>query len=183
MSRIQIPDDLVDPWTYVLETFVPNIGSAAIRFSRAVYEHTQLSLREMEAARYRTALINGCRKCQIGRAARDFNTQLRVGDQPLERPMTSRGPVPSEDFYQAVLDWRTSPQFTARERLAIEYAERLGKEPQSFEGDEPFWLSLKTHFSDLELVDLSLSIVSWIAFGRLAHALQIDGTSCMVSDQ
>ena len=42
------------------------------------------------------------------------------------------------------------------------------------EGDESFWAQMHANFSDNELVDLSFSVASWIAFGRVTHALELD---------
>jgi len=177
MARVHIPDGVMEfPQNYVFRTYAGAIGAAADNFSRAVYEHTKLSLREMEAARYRTALINGCLLCKAARAGRDFDEYLPSSDKPLERAMSRRGPKPTEQFYETIAlgSWRDSSAFTSRERLAIEYAERLGERPQSMQGDEEFWASMREHFSDAEVVDLTLSTVSWIAIGRAAHALEVD---------
>jgi alkylhydroperoxidase family enzyme len=179
MTRVSVPDDTAEfPFNYVFSTYAPEISKAAINFSRAVYEHTLLSLREMEAARYRTALINGCMVCTQARAARDFDTHMPTSSIPFERPMSTRGPAPDESFYSAVTDWQNARIFSTRERLAIEYAERLGERPRSMQGDEAFWSRMRTNFSDREIVDLSLSIGSWIALGRVSHALELD-TVCI----
>jgi alkylhydroperoxidase family enzyme len=56
-----------------------------------------------------------------------------------------RGEAPDEASYAAVIDWRTSNMFSYRERLAIEFAERLSLEPQGFARDEAepvAWISI-----------------------------------------
>jgi alkylhydroperoxidase family enzyme len=183
MNRVLIPDDVQEfPVSYVFRTYAPELGSAAVAFSRAVYERTQLSLREMEAARVRTAYINGCLLCKGGRAARDFDTHLPVSDVPFERPMSSRGAVPDEAFYGAIAHWRDSNLFTERERLAMEYAERIGEQPRSLEGDEDFWRRIRAEFDDRQLVDLTISISSWIALGRVMHVLELDNVCAPVHE-
>jgi alkylhydroperoxidase family enzyme len=180
MPRVHVPDSHADdPSAFVWARYAPEIGAAAGAFSRAVYENSSLSLREMEAARMRTAQINGCKLCIGMRAARDLEGHLaRNGGHP-EKAVSARGnPVPDEAFYAAVEQWREAPCFSPRERLAIEYAERLGAAPQSMEQDEDFWARLHAHFSDAEIVDMTFSIASWIGFGRLTHALELDGV-CM----
>ncbi len=175
MNRVHIPADVEEfPVSYVFETYAPELGAAAMAFSRAVYERTLLSLREMEAARVRTAHINGCQICKGGRAARDFDTHLPVSDVPFERPMSSRGPVPDDAFYAAIPHWRDSNLFTERERLAMEYAERIGEQPRSLEDDEDFWRRIRATFDDRQLVDLTISISSWIGLGRVMHVLELD---------
>lgn len=178
--RVEMPsNDTADfVQSVIFRAYAPKIGEAAEAFGRAVYEHTLLSLREMEGARYRTALINGCMSCQKGRPGRDLDTHLPGSDAPLERPMSARGPTPDDAFYEAVHDWRNSPVFSERERLAIELAERMGESPRSMAEDEVFWRAVKSSFTDAELVDLTLSIACWIALGRTAHTLEFDAL-CM----
>lgn len=175
MSRLSVPEsEAQSPGGYIFKHHAPKLGAALMNYSAAVYEHTSLSLREMEGARYRTALINGCIVCQRGRALRDFNTHNPGSGTAFDRPMHARGDHPDEDFYQAVPEWRTSALFSTRERLAIEFAERMGERPQSMAGDEEFWSKLKANFSDGEIVDLTLSVGSWMAVGRVSHILELD---------
>ncbi len=169
------------PSIFAFDHYARKLSRPAMGYSRAVYEHTELSIHEMEGARYRTALINGCAVCRTARAGRDFDTYMPGSDTPLERPMSTRGELPSEEFYAAVEGWRTSPLFSERERIAIEFAERMGEAPQSFAGDEAFWRRIKSHFDDNEIVDLTLSIGSWIAFGRATHILELDSLCVLPS--
>src|SRR5260221_7092874 len=101
----------------------------------------------MEGARYRTAQINGCSMCAEHRAY-TYDTHLPGSPVPLERPMHTRGQLPDEAYYQAVAEWRSSPVFSPRERLAIDFAERMGLDPQGFKADEEFWARLHAHYSD-----------------------------------
>ena len=180
MPRVHVPDEFAhDPSAYIWSHYRPEIGAAAGAYSRAVYECSTMTVREMEAARIRTAQINGCKLCIGMRAARDLENHLeRSGGNP-EKAVTARGnPVPDEAFYAAILVWQTADCFSDRERLAIEFAERLGEAPQSMEMDEGFWARLHANFSDAEIVDMTFSIGSWISFGRLTHALELDNV-CM----
>lgn len=180
MPRVHVPEAYAhDPSAYVWAHYAPEVGAAAGAFSRAVYEHATMSLREMEAARIRTANINGCALCMGMRAARDLGGHLaRSGGNP-DKAVSARGnPVPDEAFYDAVAHWRDASCFSERERLAIDYAERLGQAPQSMDHDEDFWARMHKNFSDAEIVDMTFAIGSWIAFGRLTHVLELDGV-CM----
>ena len=173
MPRVHIPEEAADsPTGYVYSQYVPKIGAAAAGLSVAVYEHSLLSPREMEGARYRTAQINGCSMCLEHRAVHN-DTHL-AGTHEFERPMHTRGALPDEAFYEAVADWRHSPVFSPRERLTIAFAERIGLEPRSFDGDEAFWGELHAHFTDAVIVDLTLSCASWVAMGRVTHILGLD---------
>jgi alkylhydroperoxidase family enzyme len=40
--------------------------------------------------------------------------------------------------------------------------------------DEDFWTRMSDHYSQQEIVELSMSIGAWLAFGRLNHVLGID---------
>ena len=181
MIRVDVPEQYRDdPSPYVWSTHVPEIAAAAVGYSKAVYEGSNLSLREFEGARVRTAQINGCLVCQSFRANRDLRGYLeRVGGD-VNRSVVGRGDaVPDEAFYAAVAEWRTSPLFSARERIAIEFADRMGMEPKSLASDEAFWQRAHAHFSDKEIVDLSFSVASWMAMGRVAHVLGLD-TTCAI---
>ena len=138
---------------YVWGEMVPGIGAAAANFSLSVYQHTTLGLREFEAARLRIAQLNGCLFCLDWRTDRD-------------------GVKVEEEFADAVLNWRTTERFDERTRLAAEYAERYAVDHHNI--DEEFWTRMSEHYSQREIVELSMSIGAWLAFGRLNHVLGID---------
>jgi alkylhydroperoxidase family enzyme len=153
---IDVPDGK-DPITYVWGELVPHIGPAAARFSGAVYAHTTLGLREFEAARLRIAQSNGCLFCQDWRTERD-GTHVEDG------------------FDEEVRGWRTSTALGARERLAAEYAERYAEDHHGLEPgvDPDFWERMFAHYSQAELVELTMCLGSWLAFGRLNRVLGLD---------
>ncbi len=138
---------------YVWGEMVPGIGTAAANFSLSVYQHTTLGLREFEAARLRIAQINGCLFCLDWRTERD-------------------GQKVEEEFAEAVTQWRTTEIFDERTRLAAEYAERYAVDHHNI--DEDFWTRMSEHYSQKEIVELSMSVGAWLAFGRLNHVLGID---------
>ncbi|MER6188299.1 carboxymuconolactone decarboxylase family protein [Streptomyces sp. NPDC001652] len=153
--KIDIPQG-ADPILHVWGDMVPGIGPAAGAFSLAVYEYTTLGLREFEAARLRIAQINGCLFCLDWRTDR--------GGEKVEA-----------DFLDAVTQWRTTDAFDERTRLAAEYAERYALDHHGL--DEDFWARFTAHYSQAEIVELSMCIGSWLAFGRLNHVLGLD-TAC-----
>ena len=155
--NIDIPEGK-DPIAYVWGEMVPGIGVPASNFSLAVYAHTTLGLREFEAARLRIAQINGCAFCLDWRTERDGE---KVG----------------EEFADAVTQWRTTDAFDDRTRLAAEYAERYALDHHGL--DDEFWSRMTAHYSQREIVELSMSIGSWLAFGRLNHVLGLD-TVCIM---
>jgi alkylhydroperoxidase family enzyme len=153
---IDVPEGK-DPITYVWGEMVPHIGPAASRFSAAVYAHTSLSLREFEAARLRIAQSNGCLFCQDWRTERD-------------------GVTVEDGFDEEVRAWRTSEVLDARERLAAEYAERYAEDHHGLEpgADDDFWERMFARFTQAEVVELTMCLGSWLAFGRLNRVLGLD---------
>ena len=182
MAQIDVPqgDDL-DLGLQALKLHAPELTAAASAYSQVVYQKSKLSLREMEGARYRTAQLNGCVVCQGFRAERDLIPYIKTAGGSVTEGPAARGPAPDEAFYQAVIDWRTSPLFSPRERVAIELAERMGARPLSMHGDDAFWEEVHAVYSDGELADLALSIGSWIALGRVVHTLELDTVCPMPS--
>ncbi|KQY32453.1 MULTISPECIES: carboxymuconolactone decarboxylase family protein [Nocardia] len=154
---IDIPEGK-DPIGYVWGEMVPGIGVAAAAFSLSVYEHSTLGLREFEAARLRIAQINGCLFCQDWRTERD-------------------GQKVEAEFPEAVTHWRDTDQFDERTRLAAEYAERYATDHHGL--DDEFWVRMFAEYSQAEVVELSMSIGSWLAFGRLNRVLGLD-TVCVL---
>ncbi|MET9954301.1 carboxymuconolactone decarboxylase family protein [Streptomyces sp. NPDC006339] len=154
---IDIPEGQ-EPIGYVWGDMVPGIGTAAANFSLSVYAHTTLGLREFEAARLRIAQINGCRFCLDWRTDRD-------------------GEKVEEEFAEAVLAWRTTDAFDERTRLAAEYAERYALDHHHL--DEEFWSRMTASYSQVEIVELTMSLGSWLAFGRLNRVLGLD-TVCVL---
>jgi alkylhydroperoxidase family enzyme len=152
MARIDLPEgDELTSWLS-LSPIGPGLGS----FAEHVYTKSRLSRREFEAARYRIAESNRCVTC--------MNT--RYEDGPSEGL--------DEDFYSGVMNWRTDPQFSERERLAIEFAERFA---ERWTDDDPdFWARLRSAYSDGEIVDLALQVAELVGAGRILHMLDIAQT-------
>ncbi|WP_331771579.1 carboxymuconolactone decarboxylase family protein (plasmid) [Embleya sp. NBC_00888] len=150
--RIDIPEDK-DPLAYVWAEMVPEIGIAASTFSMKVYDASKLGLREFEAARLRIAQINGCIFCLDWRTERD-------------------GEKVEDGFDVAVTEWRSTEVFDDRTRLAAEYAERYAVDHHNL--DDEFWARMTAHYTQAEIVELSMAIGSWLAFGRLNHVLGLD---------
>lgn len=151
-SGLEVPE-AKHPIMYVWGEMVPGIGVAAAKFSQAVYDDTTLGLTEFEAARLRIAQINGCLFCQDWRTERDG---VKVPD----------------GFDVAVEQWRTTDALDARAKLAAEYAERFAIDHHGI--DQDLWGRLLEHYTHAELVELSMCLGSWIAFGRLNHVFGLD---------
>ncbi|MFD3513499.1 carboxymuconolactone decarboxylase family protein [Streptomyces sp. NPDC058657] len=155
--HIDIPEGK-EPLGYVWGELVPGIGPAAADLSLAVYAHTTLGLREFEAARLRIAQINGCQFCLDWRTDRD-------------------GEKVEDGFADAVAQWRTTEAFDVRTRLAAEYAERFALDHHHI--DEEFWTRMHHAYKQAEVVELTMCLGSWLAFGRLNRVLGLD-TVCVL---
>ena len=69
-------------------------------------------------------------------------------------------------------------QFSAREKLAVDYAEKLASDHHNM-GDE-FFDGLRTEFSDAEILELGMMIGQYIGFGRLLMVLDLEPKVCLV---
>ena len=172
-----INDDLAalgSPAKTVWGHYQPEMASAAGAMSLAVYQNSKLSLREAEAARFQTALINGCNACYNYRVARDLPGYI-ASAMPGEQANVGaeRGPAPDEALYAAVESGDLAA-LSPREQLAVEFAARTGTDPKGIPHDDALWTRMHAHFDDREIVDLAYSVTTWIAAGRFLHVLGLD---------
>jgi alkylhydroperoxidase family enzyme len=148
MPRIDVPDGQ-DPLMHLWAGTATALTGPAAKFSDAVYNRSQLPLREFEAARITMARINDCHICR-----------------------TMRNPEgPDEAFYDAVLG--DGHGLSEREALAAEFARRFATDHLAM--DDDLWDRLHAVFGDDELVELGLCVGSWLAFGRLNRVFDVDG--------
>ena len=67
-------------------------------------------------------------------------------------------------------------QFSDRERLALEYAERLAVDHHSV--DDAFFDRLRGQFDDAEILELGMMAGQYIGFGRLLKVLDLRPKFC-----
>ncbi|MBC8749426.1 AhpD family alkylhydroperoxidase [Paraburkholderia sp. WC7.3g] len=102
-----------------------------------------------ELVRLRASQINGCAYCV------DMHTSdARKGGETERRLAT-------------VVVWRETPFFTDRERAALEWTEALTLVSHDHVPDA-VWQAVRPHFSDEELVDLTLLVAAINAWNRFA---------------
>ena len=77
----------------------------------------------------------------------------------------------NEELYAHVAE-HGHPEYSAQEQVAIEYAERFALDHLGI--DDVFWARLREQFTDPEVLDLSICIGNWLAFGRLTQVLHLD---------
>jgi AhpD family alkylhydroperoxidase len=102
-----------------------------------------------DLVRLRASQINGCAFC-----VDMHTTDARKGGETDRRLAT-------------VIVWRETPFFTARERAALEWTEALTLVSENHVPDA-VWEAVKPHFSEAELVDLTLLISAINAWNRFA---------------
>jgi len=158
LPRIELPEGKSDPEVRMWK-LRPEMGMGAGTLSHAVYEQSILPVRERELARMRIAQINDCAICQQWRKTAGTAEAL------------------TEDDFANVMEYRTYPGYSERERLAVEYAERFAL--AHTEIDDAFFDRLRAEFTDAEILDLTVCIGAWLALGRTMNVLGIDD-SCRI---
>jgi AhpD family alkylhydroperoxidase len=152
MARIEIPDgpggDAAMVWT-----LRPEMAGMVDRMITTAYSRSILDPTEREAARMRIAELNACAACATFRAS-------SVVDAGVD-----------DDLYAHVSEWRTWPGYTARQRLAIEFAEGFATDHRAVD-DEQF-ARLRAAFTDAEILDLTLCCAVFVGLGRTLEVLQI----------
>ncbi|WP_442583006.1 carboxymuconolactone decarboxylase family protein [Mesorhizobium sp. ASY16-5R] len=126
----------------------PDLLKAVSALEQAVqdsgFDHMLVHLVKLRASQ-----INGCAYCvdmHVKEARKDGETEQRI---------------------HLISAWRESPLYSERERAALEWTEALTLLPQSRAADE-FYDPLKTHFSDVEIVQLTVLIGVINTWNRLA---------------
>jgi alkylhydroperoxidase family enzyme len=84
----------------------------------------------------------------------------------------------TEEKILAVGECQTSALFTDRERLALEFAEKMALDHASI--DDSFFKRLRAEFSDSQIVELGMAIGQYIGFGRLLMVLDVERPICML---
>jgi alkylhydroperoxidase family enzyme len=86
----------------------------------------------------------------------------------------------TEEMYEHVEQHRDHPEYSDAERVAIEYAERFALDHLAI--DDAFFLRLREHFSDADILDLTICIADFLGFGRLTQVLKLD-QACSLDGQ
>ncbi|WP_050465511.1 carboxymuconolactone decarboxylase family protein [Herbaspirillum autotrophicum] len=106
-----------------------------------------------ELVRLRASQINGCAFC----------LDMHVTD--------ARKAGESERRLATVSAWRETPFFSERERAALEWTEALTLVSQQHVPDA-VWEAVRPHFTEAELVELTLLITSINSWNRFAIAFR-----------
>ncbi len=85
----------------------------------------------------------------------------------------------TEDKISRLPDFRADPAFDERERVALEFAEKMALDHASA-ADDAFFRRLRAHFGDDEIVELGMAIGQYIGFGRLLMVLDLERPVCEI---
>ncbi|MBW0015253.1 carboxymuconolactone decarboxylase family protein [Mycobacterium sp.] len=161
MARLHVPDGPGGE-AAMIWTLRPELGGMVERMIRGAYQQSILPVDERELARMRIAQLNDCVACSDFRA----------------RSVLDAGPrAPAPELYDNVAAYSSYPGYTARQRLAIEYAERFVTHHESL--DDAFFERLRAVFSDEEILDLTLCVAVFLGLGRSLAVLGVD-RSCAI---
>ena len=107
----------------------------------------------LELVKMRASQINGCAFCL------DMHSK------------DARAAGETEQRLYALNAWRETPFFSDRERAALAWAEAVTRVSETHVPDETYE-TVRDHFTEKELVDLTISIVAINGWNRLAIAFR-----------
>ena len=106
----------------------------------------------LDLVRLRASLMNGCEYC-----INLHSDELRKLHEPEER-------------IAGVVEWRASSAYTQRERAALAWTEAVTN-IQDGHAPDAVYDEMRAHFSEVEAVNLTLTIATINAWNRLAISL------------
>ena len=77
----------------------------------------------------------------------------------------------TDELYQHVHEYHDHPDFTARERMAAEFAEQFALDHRGV--DDEMWGRLRALFTDEEVLELTITCGYCLGIGRAFQVLQI----------
>ena len=116
-----------------------------------------LEPRLKELVRLRIATLNGCVLCK----------SVRMAPEAV-----------SEDEAASGVDHADDADFSARERAAIHFAEKMAVDHHNIGDDDVE--AMRRLFTDAEFLELAMMIGQYIGFGRVLAMLQLEVASCPI---
>ena len=126
----------------------PEVGAAMMGLELCVRQ-TRLDRGLVELVKLRTSLLNGCAYCT------DMHTKV------------ARSQGETEQRLNAVSVWRDSPFYSERERAALAWTDAVTLISVDHVRDDVYDFA-RQHFTEKELVDLTMAIVAINGWNRLA---------------
>jgi len=123
-------------------------GIAALSRLQSYVDHSGLSHQLLELVKTRASQLNACAYCI------DMHTKdARAGGETEQR-------------LYGLSAWREAPYYTPRERAALAWTETVTRIDGGV--DDACYAEARQHFSEKELVDLTLAVITINAWNRLA---------------
>ncbi len=124
-------------------------GLAALRHLNSYVEGCGIEHSLLELIKTRASQINGCAYCL------DMHTK------------DARAAGETEQRLYTLAAWRETPFFSARERAALAWTEAVTRISEE-QVEDALYEAMETHFSEKEIVDLTLAIITINGWNRLA---------------
>ena len=124
-------------------------GFAAMRGLESYVRHCGLPRKLVELVKMHASQINGCAHCL------DMHSK------------DARAAGESEQRLYVLPGWREAPFYDERERAALEWTEAVTRIADNDAPDE-LYERARRHFSEKELVDLTLAVIAINGWNRLA---------------
>ncbi len=140
--------------TYRALLHSPALAQSWFEHSNAVRWRTSLDGRLREIVIIRVAILNGC----------DYVINQHIPELALPEGLTI-------DECEALRAWRTAGDFSAREQAALAYADAMTRD---IDVPDDVFATLKPHFNDREIVELTVLIASYAMNTRVLQALKVD---------
>ena len=81
----------------------------------------------------------------------------------------------TDEIVMALADFANASQFSAREKLALHFAERMALNHHAI--DDDFFRSLRREFTAAEILELGMLTGLFIGYGRLLSILDLENPS------
>jgi AhpD family alkylhydroperoxidase len=132
----------------------PEAVATMLHMTRYLIESSGLEHSLLDLIQLRASQINGCAFCTI----------MHVGD--------ARDNGETDDRLHALVVWRETPYFSARERVALEWTEVLTRLPDH-RVDDGLYERAVAEFGAKGLADLTLAVAAINAWNRFGVAFEV----------
>lgn len=78
----------------------------------------------------------------------------------------------TDELYEHVHEFRDNPEFTPREKLAAAFAEQFAIDHTAI--DDKMWDQLRDLFSEVEILELTVTVGFCVGLGRAYQVLDIE---------
>jgi AhpD family alkylhydroperoxidase len=161
MARIELPQG-DEPEVVRALALRPALAHAVTTYDQAVW-NSSLDWRLHELVRMRVAQINECTVCLSWRSP----------------PAVAAGV--DDELLAGVGRWRDDAAYTPAERVALEFAERYCTDSARI--DDGLIERLTEYFDAGQIVELTLVVAKYMAFGRFMQVLGLDQTCVLHFDE